>query len=162
MELEKMTNLEIRELVHRLNAEIKKRGEKYNRMLRIKKDIRDENYSTAKELISYISQELGYNILIKSRKVHYVMLRHALFLYFRNLDNYQRCTVLEYGKLLNCNHSTFIVNARTAQNLRDSKHFEYLMAEDKLTQLINQFFTLKHIKNEQKSFKSTKQVPATC
>jgi len=162
MELERLNNKELRELVYKLNLEIQKRGEKYNRMMRFNKTLRQHNYNMTKELIEFLSQELGYNILIKSRKVNYVMIRHALYLYFRNLDNNQRCTILEYAEILNCNHSTIIFNARTAQNLKDSNDFEYLMAEDKLTQLINKFLILKQNQNEQKFAKSTQQVPATC
>lgn len=162
MELEKMSNSELREIIHRINIEIQKRGEKYNRMMRINKTIRQHNYDTTKELLDFISEELGYNVLIKSRKIKYVMTRHALYLYFRNLDDYQRCSLLEYAKLLNCNHSTIIFNAKTAQNLKDSNNFDYLMAEDRLTQIISKFLILKQNQNEQKFAKSTQQVPATC
>jgi len=163
MELREMTNKDIRNLYYKAKAEIERRGFEYKILLKEQQNMRNENYAYAKELLEFIGKELGYDVRIKSRKPQYVMFRHALYLYLRNLEDSKRCSLLDYAELLKCNHSTIIFNSKTAQDLKDTKHYEYTIAEDKLTQLINKFNNLKNNQNgEQKSSKSTKQVPAAC
>jgi hypothetical protein len=163
MELREMTNKDLRNLFHKVKGEIERRGSEYKRMLKEQQNMKNINYNYTKELLEYMSKQLGYDVRIKSRKREYVMFRHALYLYFRNLENAKRCTILDYADLLNCNHSTIIFNSKTAQDLKDTNHYDYVIAENRLTQLINQFNNLKQNQNgEQKSSKSTQQVPATC
>jgi len=163
MELREMTNKDLRNLYYKVKAEIERRGSEYKRMLKEQQNMKNINYNYTKELLEYMSKQLGYDVRIKSRKREYVMFRHALYLYFRNLENSKRCTILDYADLLNCNHSTIIFNSKTAQDLKDTQHYDYVIAENRLTQLINQFNNLKQNQHgEQKSSKSTKQVPAAC
>jgi hypothetical protein len=163
MELRDITNKDLRNLFHKVKGEIERRGKEYKRMLKEQQYMKNINYNYTKELLAFINKELGYDICIKSRKREYVMFRHALYLYFRNLENSKRCTILDYADLLKCNHSTIIFNSKTAQDLKDTNNYDYIIAEDKLTQLINKFNNLKQNQNgEQKSSQSTQQVSTTC
>ena len=163
MELREMNNKDLRNLYYKVKQEIDRRGTEYSKMLKEQKNMRNINYQDTKDLIQYINKQYGYDVRIKSRKREYVMTRHALYLYFRNLENSKRCSILDYADLLNCNHSTIIFNSKTAQDLKDTNHYDYVIAENRLTQVINQFLNQKQNQNaKQKSTPGIKQVSATC
>ena len=145
-----VTELDIHEL-HKLHNKIKKelynRSEEKKQQILLEQKQRIENIKHHKSLVKYISNELGYDITIKSRRNKYVMIRHALYVYFAEHE-LNKCTIVDIARIFNQCHSTIIQNRRTALKLKDTQHYDYIIAEGKVHQLINNFKNKNNAKQE--------------
>jgi hypothetical protein len=92
---------------------------------------------SGKELINYISAELGYNIIDKIRQPHYTFARYVVAEYLKT----QALTIKEIAEVLNMNHSTVVHALNMANILTRLKDAQFMLIKIKIDNHIINFKT---------------------
>ena len=100
----------------------------------------------AKDLILYLTNELGYNIMNKNRKIHLTFPRYCIFYYLRS----EGLTLQSIADIFNIHHSSIIHGIRMYENLLKYNDAEFGIYQIKINHLITQFKQ----DGKQESFKS--------
>ena len=143
MDLESMNLKQLRMLKIEINNEIEIKTKDYLdsvREIRVKKIL---NIKYGKQLISYISGELGYDITSKIRSIKYTFPRFTVMEYLRD----EGTLLKDIGKLFKMHHSTVIYGMNKYKDLIDCNDLEFYVFSQKVQSLINNFNTLKNKQN---------------
>jgi len=139
MNLQEMTIGELIDLKRKVEIAIFKNSD-YNIYKKTQEEKKYYLLLYGKELITYISKQLGYNIMSKRRNPQYIFPRYCMFYYLRS----EGLTFGAIGQLFKVHHSSVIHGINICENLLKFQDAQFGIYHIKTNHLINQFKEKQH------------------
>ena len=135
MSLKNKTTVELYNLSKAVRLELNKRSIEYKELMLENSKHKQDLFSYAKRLVSFIESELKIRIVSKSRKREFVNIRFVLMEYLHT----NKMSLKQIGYVFYRDHSTVITALDRAHWLLKNKDITYSICYEKINALITEF-----------------------